>query len=63
MTKEETLAWEIEEIRKEIAIDWAQLASKNLPPDKRKTIREHLELCNSSLKILQEKLDRLQENE
>jgi hypothetical protein len=63
MTREETLAWEIEEIRKEIAIDWTQLASKNLPPDKRKTIREHLELCNSSLKILQEKLDRLRENE
>jgi hypothetical protein len=63
MTEKDTLAWEIEEIRKEIEIDWAQLASKNLPPHKRKPIREHLELCNSSLKILQEKLDRLQENE
>jgi len=63
MTEEETLAWEIEEIRKEIEIDWAKLASRTLPPDKRKTIREHLELCNSSLKILREKLDRLQGNE
>jgi predicted transcriptional regulator len=59
MTEEEKLAWEIDKIRKEIEIDWAKLASKNLPRDKKKVIREHLEMCNSSLKILHEKLENL----
>jgi hypothetical protein len=59
MTEEERIAWEIDKIRKEIEIDWAKLGSKNLTAEKRKAIREHLEMCNSSLKILREKFDGL----
>jgi predicted transcriptional regulator len=63
MTEEEKLAWEIDKIRKEIEIDWAKLASKNLPPEKRKVIREHLEMCSSSLKILHERFESLRDDQ
>jgi len=45
MTDEEKrFRWHIDEVREAIRLDWANLTSKNLTPDKRKAIREHLEM-------------------
>jgi Na+/phosphate symporter len=55
MTDEEKLSWYVDEVREAIRLDWANLASKNLTADKRKAIREHLQMCNSALKDLIER--------
>ena len=55
MTDEEKLSWYVDEVREAIRLDWANLASKNLTPDKRKAIREHLQMCNSALRDLVER--------
>ena len=55
MTDEEKLSWDIDEVREAIRLDWANLASKNLTPGKRKGIREHLEMCTSALRDLVER--------
>jgi len=44
--------WEIGQLRKEIGDDWAQLASKNLPADKRVVFREHLQMTVRELQDL-----------
>jgi len=55
MTDEEKrFRWHIDEVREAIRLDWANLTSKNLTPDKRKAIREHLEMCSSALRDLVE---------
>jgi hypothetical protein len=56
-TDEQELRWKIENVRKSISVDWKILASKNLPADRRKVIREHLGICNSSLKIFKDLAD------
>ena len=55
---EQELQWKINNVREEIGLDWAILASKDLPADRRKVIREHLEICNSSLKTLKDLVER-----
>ena len=55
MTDEEELGWKIDTVRESIRLDWENLASKSLIPDKRKAIREHLEICTSALKDLVER--------
>ena len=57
-TDEQVLTWKIDNVREEISLDWAILASKELPADRRKVIREHLEICNSSLKTLKDLAER-----
>lgn len=44
--------WEIGQLRKEISDDWATLASKTLPADKREAFREHLQMSVSALQEL-----------
>ena len=59
MTDEEKrLRWHIDEVREAIRLDWANLASKNLTADRRKVIREHLDICNSTLKDLKDLVER-----
>jgi hypothetical protein len=57
-TDEQELRWKIDNVRESISLDWTILASKDLPADRRKVIREHLEICNSSLKILKDLAER-----
>jgi hypothetical protein len=57
-TLEQELRWKIDNVRESISLDWTVLASKDLPADKRKVIREHLAICNHSLKILKELAER-----
>jgi hypothetical protein len=57
-TDKQELAWKINRVREEISLDWAILASKELPADRRKVIMEHLEICNSSLKTLKDLAER-----
>jgi hypothetical protein len=52
---EERINWEIDTVRRAISIDWKHLATKNLTADQRKAIREHLNICNSTLKDLVER--------
>src|SRR5665647_1746182 len=52
ITDEERVRWEIAAVRDAISLDWANLASKNLPPEKRKAISQHLEMCTSALRDL-----------
>jgi hypothetical protein len=51
---EEELRWKIDNVRESISRDWATLASKDLPAEKRKLVREHLNMCTSSLKLLKD---------
>ena len=52
---EQELAWKIDNVREAISLDWKNLASKGLTADQRKAIREHLQICNSTLKDLVER--------
>jgi hypothetical protein len=61
-TDEQKLTWKIENVRKSIRVDWKILASENLSADERKAIREHLGICNSSLKIFKDLADASQKN-
>ena len=54
-TDEQELTWKINNVRESISLDWKNLATKNLTADQRKAIREHLEICNSTLKDLVER--------
>jgi hypothetical protein len=54
-TDEQELAWKIDRVREEISLDWKNLASNELPADRRKAVREHLQICNSTLKDLVER--------
>ena len=55
MTDEEKLKGYIDEVREAICLDWKNLTTKNLTADQRKAIREHLNICNSTLKDLVER--------
>ena len=54
-TNEQELRWKIDNVRESIGLDWKNLATKNLTADQRKAIREHLNICNSTLKDLVER--------
>ena len=54
-TNEQELRWKIDNVRESISLDWKNLATKNLTADRRKAIREHLNICNSTLKDLVER--------
>jgi hypothetical protein len=55
---EQDLRWKIDNVREAISLDWKNLASKNLSADQRKAIREHLNICNDSLKTLKDLVER-----
>jgi hypothetical protein len=54
-TDEQELTWKIDNVRESISLDWKNLATKNFTADQRKAIREHLNICNSTLKDLVER--------
>ncbi len=54
---EETLKWQIASLRRDISADWVALAKKTLDPDKRKAIRDHLEMSDCALRAATEQLD------
>ena len=54
-TDEQELRWKIDNVRESISLDWKNLATKNLTADRRKAIREHINICNSTLKDLVER--------
>jgi hypothetical protein len=54
-TDEQELRWKINNVRESISLVWANLATKNPSADKRKVIREHLDICYSTLKDLVER--------
>jgi hypothetical protein len=54
-TDEQKLTWKINNVRESISLDWKNLATKNLTADQRKAIKEHLNICNSTLRDLVER--------
>jgi hypothetical protein len=54
-TGEQELTWKIDNVREAISLDWKHLATKNLTADQRNAIREHLNICNSTLRDLVER--------
>jgi hypothetical protein len=52
---EQELKWKIDNVRESISRDWKNLAMKNLTADERKAIREHFNICVSTLKGLVER--------
>jgi hypothetical protein len=54
-TDEQELTWKIDKVREAIGLDWKNLAWKNLTADQRRAIREHLNICNITLKDLVER--------
>ena len=57
-TDEQELTWKINNFREAISLDWKTLATKNLTADRRKAIREHLNICNSTLNDLKDLVER-----
>jgi hypothetical protein len=62
MTETEKLLRDIHTLRESIQIDWAELYSNPLRETERKEIRTHLELCQSELKTLIERLWALEDD-
>jgi len=54
-TDEQVLTRKIDNVREAISLDWKHLATKNLIAEQRKAMREHLNICNSTLKDLVER--------
>jgi hypothetical protein len=54
-TDEQVLTWKIDNVREAISLDWKTLATKNLTADQRSAIRDHLNICNSTLRDLVER--------
>ena len=44
--------WQIQTVREAISQDWIRLATKNLTPEQRKAVREHLEMNVAALREL-----------
>jgi hypothetical protein len=57
-TDEQELTWKINNFQEAISLDWKTLATKNLIADRRKAIREHLNICNSTLNDLKDLVER-----
>lgn len=59
-TDEDTLRWEIASLRAAITADWVTLASRMTgDPEKRKAVREHLDICTCALQAASNKLETL----
>jgi hypothetical protein len=59
-TDEDTLRWEIASLRAAITSDWVALASRTTSdPEKRKAVREHLDICTCTLQAAIDKLEAL----
>jgi hypothetical protein len=59
-TDEDTLRWEIASLRAAITADWVALASRMTgDPEKRKAVREHLDICTCALQAASDKLEAL----
>ena len=57
---EDTLRWEIASLRAAITADWVTLASRTAAdPEKRKAVREHLDICTCALQAASVKLETL----
>lgn len=57
---EEELQWQIASLRAAISADWVVLASRNTAdPEKRKAVREHLDMNTCALRAATEKLEAL----
>lgn len=55
---EEKLRWHIATLRTAIAADWLALASRNAAdPEKRKAVRDHLDMSTCALRAATEKLE------
>ena len=54
-TDEQELTWKLNNVRESISLDWKNLATKNLTADQRSAIRDHLNICNSTLRDLVER--------
>ena len=55
---EEALRWEIASLRAAISADWVALASRAaLDPEKRKALRDHLDMSTCALRAATEKLE------
>jgi hypothetical protein len=56
----EALRWEIASLRAAISADWVALASRQMSdPDKRKALRDHLDMSTCALKAATEKFETL----
>ena len=44
--------WKIQSVRDAISRDWIALSAKNLPIEKRRAVREHLEMNVATLRAL-----------
>lgn len=57
---EEALKWEIASLRAAISADWVALASRQMSdPDKRKAMRDHLDMSTCALRAATEKFEAL----
>jgi hypothetical protein len=57
---EEALRWEIASLRTAISDDWVALASRQTAdPEKRKAVRDHLDMSTCALRAATEKLEAL----
>jgi hypothetical protein len=59
MPQVEKLLRDIHTLRESIQIDWEELCSNPLREAEREEVRKHMEICQSELKELLEKLSRL----
>jgi hypothetical protein len=53
--REQDAEWKIQNIRDAISEDWIRLAAKDLKPEERKAVREHLEMNVAALRDLIER--------
>ncbi len=58
---EEALKWEIASLRAAISADWVALASRQTSddPERRKAVRDHLDMSTCALRAATEKLEAL----
>jgi hypothetical protein len=52
---------DIDELRESIQIDWEELYANPLRDRERRDLHKHIKLCQSELKVLLEKLSKLDE--
>jgi hypothetical protein len=49
MGDDERITWAIDNVRESIRLDWKKLATKDLSAERRRSLREHLGMCNEAL--------------
>ena len=62
MSEQEMVKRDIDTLKESIARDWSDLQNLTLTKEEAAGIREHIRLCESDLKKLRERLDRLPKN-